>query len=66
MRWSGGSVSFQVHVVTDERDLCQYISEDQTPVNCGGRSTHDQVEWVEFYKVSRMASILKPFVAFAT
>ncbi|KDR23948.1 hypothetical protein L798_08872 [Zootermopsis nevadensis] len=41
---------FKVHVVTDERDLCQYISEDQTPVNCGGRSTHDQVEWVEFYK----------------
>ena len=42
----------QYDVITEERDLCQYISEDQIPVNCGGRSTHDQLEWVEFYKVS--------------
>jgi hypothetical protein len=45
---------FQYDVLTEERDLHQYISEEQTPVNCGGQSTHDQLEWVEFYKVSSM------------
>ncbi|KAJ4438798.1 hypothetical protein ANN_14750 [Periplaneta americana] len=38
------------HIVTDETALHQYITEDQAPVSCGGRSNHDQLEWVEFYK----------------
>lgn len=27
-----------------------YISKDQAPACCGGTCTHDQLEWVEFFK----------------
>ncbi|CAH1179324.1 unnamed protein product [Phaedon cochleariae] len=40
----------QVKVLSDESSLNKYISKDQAPVSCGGSSTHDQLEWVEFFR----------------
>lgn len=45
------SVPLQCHMVRDVSDLNSYIAEDQTPSACGGRTSHDQLEWVEFFKV---------------
>ncbi|CAG9864587.1 unnamed protein product [Phyllotreta striolata] len=46
----------QVIVLSDESSLSNYISRDQAPTSCGGACTHDQLEWVEFFKQ------LEPFV----
>ncbi|XP_063910546.1 uncharacterized protein LOC135127835 isoform X3 [Zophobas morio] len=40
----------QVTVVTDESTLLQYLSKEETPASCGGSCSHDQLEWVEFFK----------------
>ncbi|XP_046674250.1 puratrophin-1-like isoform X2 [Homalodisca vitripennis] len=45
------------HIVSDANDLLHFIPEDQTPSECGGRTTHDQLEWVEFFKE------LEPFIS---
>nr|CAD7201677.1 unnamed protein product [Timema douglasi] len=37
-------------VIKDETNLRQLLPEDQLPTSCGGRTSHDQIEWVEFYK----------------
>ncbi|XP_054273864.1 pleckstrin homology domain-containing family G member 4B-like isoform X2 [Macrosteles quadrilineatus] len=47
----------QCHSVKDSSDLLHFLPEDQTPSECGGRTTHDQLEWVEFFKE------LEPFVS---
>ncbi|XP_018567154.1 triple functional domain protein isoform X3 [Anoplophora glabripennis] len=47
----------QVIFVSGEASLNKYISRDQAPASCGGSCTHDQLEWVEFFKQ------LEPFVA---
>lgn len=41
----------QIHFVADERKLRTVFDDDQIPAECGGSTTHDQIEWVEFYKV---------------
>nr|XP_023018868.1 uncharacterized protein LOC111507754 [Leptinotarsa decemlineata] len=47
----------QVTLISEESYLRRYISRDQTPASCGGTCTHDQLEWVEFFKQ------LEPFLA---
>ncbi|KAJ8922124.1 hypothetical protein NQ315_004058 [Exocentrus adspersus] len=47
----------QVTFISDEASLRKYVSQDQAPASCGGSCTHDQLEWVEFFKQ------LEPFVA---
>ncbi|XP_076262791.1 uncharacterized protein LOC143197888 isoform X3 [Rhynchophorus ferrugineus] len=36
--------------ITEESTLSRYVNKDQSPASCGGSSTHDQLEWVEFFK----------------
>ncbi|KAG8313596.1 hypothetical protein J6590_002068 [Homalodisca vitripennis] len=43
------------HIVSDANDLLHFIPENQTPSECGGRTTHDQLEWVEFFKVNDLS-----------
>lgn len=38
--------------MSDENELRSVFDEDQIPAECGGSTTHDQLEWVEFYKVT--------------
>ncbi|XP_048521574.1 puratrophin-1 isoform X1 [Dendroctonus ponderosae] len=47
-------------LLTEESSLKQYLSKDQAPASCGGTCTHDQLEWVEFFKQ------LEPFIAVCT
>ncbi|KAG5886772.1 hypothetical protein JTB14_032264 [Gonioctena quinquepunctata] len=47
----------QVTLLSEESHLRRYIARDQTPASCGGTCTHDQLEWVEFFKQ------LEPFLA---
>ncbi|KAL1501723.1 hypothetical protein ABEB36_007000 [Hypothenemus hampei] len=47
-------------LITEESSLKQYLKPDQTPASCGGTCTHDQLEWVEFFKQ------LEPFIASCT
>ncbi|KAJ8940301.1 hypothetical protein NQ318_012840 [Aromia moschata] len=47
----------QVIFISEESSLKKYISRDQAPASCGGTCTHDQLEWVEFFKQ------LEPFLA---
>ncbi|XP_060519485.1 uncharacterized protein LOC132697828 [Cylas formicarius] len=43
--------------VADESVIDRYLRKDQAPASCGGSCTHDQLEWVEFFKQ------LEPFLA---
>jgi hypothetical protein len=53
-----GSIDrFQAVVVADERTLARYLSKEETPASCGGSCSHDQLEWVEFFKQA------EPFLA---
>ncbi|XP_068911391.1 puratrophin-1-like isoform X4 [Tenebrio molitor] len=47
----------QAVVVADERTLARYLSKEETPASCGGSCSHDQLEWVEFFKQA------EPFLA---
>ncbi|XP_056631347.1 uncharacterized protein LOC130441613 isoform X2 [Diorhabda sublineata] len=40
----------QAVILTEESSIDKYITKDQSPASCGGICTHDQLEWVEFYK----------------
>lgn len=40
----------QAVLLTEESSLDKYITKDQSPASCGGTCTHDQLEWVEFFK----------------
>ncbi|XP_072400076.1 puratrophin-1-like isoform X3 [Diabrotica undecimpunctata] len=40
----------RVILLSDEASLTTYITKDQAPASCGGTCTHDQLEWVEFFK----------------
>lgn len=55
---SNGGFLSQCHMVRDVSDLNTYIPEDQTPSACGGRTSHDQLEWVEFFKVTLKIGLL--------
>lgn len=44
---------FKVTLITSEIELREWIAEDQMPTTCGGPCSHDQLEWVEFQKVSQ-------------
>lgn len=48
--------SFQYQVLDDIDSLRHFLDEEQTPAECGGPTSHDQLEWVEFYKV-RMPTV---------
>lgn len=37
-------------LITEESTLNQYLKKNQAPASCGGTCTHDQLEWVEFFK----------------
>ncbi|XP_008197482.2 puratrophin-1 isoform X1 [Tribolium castaneum] len=37
-------------VICDEATLCKYLTKEETPASCGGSCSHDQLEWVEFFK----------------
>ncbi|XP_050301872.1 uncharacterized protein LOC126740062 isoform X3 [Anthonomus grandis grandis] len=43
--------------ITSEASLATYLTKDQAPASCNGTCTHDQLEWVEFFKQ------LEPFLA---
>ncbi|CAH0547509.1 unnamed protein product [Brassicogethes aeneus] len=47
----------QTIFVTDETALERYLKKDHAPASCGGSCTHDQLEWVEFFKQ------LEPFIS---
>ncbi|KAI5700602.1 hypothetical protein M8J75_001039 [Diaphorina citri] len=40
----------EYHVLDDIDGLRHFLDEEQTPAECGGPTSHDQLEWVEFYK----------------
>uniref|UniRef100_A0A8D9FHX3 Pleckstrin homology domain-containing family G member 4B n=1 Tax=Cacopsylla melanoneura TaxID=428564 RepID=A0A8D9FHX3_9HEMI len=40
----------EYQVLDDIEGLRHYLDEEQTPAECGGPTSHDQLEWVEFYK----------------
>ncbi|XP_044258934.1 uncharacterized protein LOC123007598 isoform X3 [Tribolium madens] len=44
-------------VICDEQTLSKYLTKDETPASCGGSCSHDQLEWVEFFKQ------VEPFLA---
>ncbi|XP_075229746.1 puratrophin-1-like isoform X2 [Lycorma delicatula] len=44
------------HVVTSSIQLMQLLPEDQIPSLCGGSATHDQLEWVQFFKEAEALS----------
>lgn len=43
---------FQCQMVRDEASLSRFVTLDQAPQLVGGQVTHDQQEWVLFFKVS--------------
>lgn len=49
------SFCFQYHVLDDIDGLRHFLDEEQTPAECGGPTSHDQLEWVEFYKVRHLS-----------
>ncbi|XP_049818599.1 uncharacterized protein LOC109601686 isoform X4 [Aethina tumida] len=47
----------EIIFIPDENALETFLPIEQAPASCGGPCTHDQLEWVEFFKQ------LEPFIA---
>ncbi|RZF45669.1 hypothetical protein LSTR_LSTR010392 [Laodelphax striatellus] len=44
------SSDIKCHVVSNAVELSEHLAEDQIPSACGGKSDHDQENWIKFFK----------------